>query len=182
MFGCGSYLKQSLKGKSMKKFFLFSVLFFLTANSVMSQNIEDLRSKIDERNKYYTKAILENDVEAMLGMYTDNILSLPSYQPMIRGIAAVRAISEEQQETGWKTIHFVLNTTDIIPAGNYVIEVGNYDMIMSPPDSDEEWPDNGKYITVWETLEDGTIKIRLETWNTDTNPWTNMDEEPMLEE
>ncbi len=182
MFGCGSYLKQSLKGKSMKKFFLLSVLFSLIATPVKSQNIEDIRLKIDERNKYYTKAILENDVEAMLGMYTDNILSLPSYQPMIRGMASVRAISEEQKETGWRTTHFVLNTTDIIPAGNYIIEVGNYDMIMSPPDSEEEWPDNGKYITVWEVQDDGSLKIRVETWNTDINPWVNMNEEPMLEE
>ncbi|MCJ7555061.1 MAG: hypothetical protein MUO34_14405, partial [Ignavibacteriaceae bacterium] len=62
----------------MKKFFLLSVLFSLITTPAKSQNIEEIRLKIDERNKYYTKAILENDVEAMLGMYTDNILSLPS--------------------------------------------------------------------------------------------------------
>jgi hypothetical protein len=54
-------------------------------------------------------------------------------------------------------------------------------MIMNPPDLKEEWPDNGKYITVWEVQDDGSLKIRVETWNTDINPWVNMNEEPMLE-
>jgi hypothetical protein len=37
-----------------------------------------------------------------------------------------------------------------------------------------EWADNGKYITIWEMQKDGSIKIKVETWNTDHNPWEEM--------
>jgi hypothetical protein len=39
-----------------------------------------------------------------------------------------------------------------------------------------EWPDNGKYITIWEIQKDGTPKIKVETWNTDNNPWAQMEQ------
>jgi hypothetical protein len=46
-------------------------------------------------------------------------------------------------------------------------------MKMSGPDV-PEWADNGKYITIWEMQKDGSIKIKVETWNTDHNPWEEM--------
>lgn len=170
------------KGGFMKKavFILFALMFFVEIS--VAQNIDELRSKIDEMNNIIVKAMIESDIETMLEIYSDNVLSLPSYQPMLRGIDEVRLISQLQIESGWRTTYFNLVATDILPAGNFIIEIGNYEMIMSPPDSDEEWPDNGKYITVWEIQKDGSLKIRIETWNTDTNPWEGMYEEPGFEE
>ena len=49
-------------------------------------------------------------------------------------------------------------------------------MKMSGPDV-PEWPDNGKYVTVYEIQKDGSLKVKIETWNTDTNPWAQMNEE-----
>jgi hypothetical protein len=39
-----------------------------------------------------------------------------------------------------------------------------------------EWADQGKYITIWEEQPDGSMKIKVETWNTDTNPWAQMEQ------
>jgi ketosteroid isomerase-like protein len=30
--------------------------------------------------------------------------------------------------------------------------------------------DTGKYLTLWEKQADGSLKIKVETWNTDKNP------------
>jgi hypothetical protein len=48
-------------------------------------------------------------------------------------------------------------------------------MKMSGPDV-PEWADYGKYITIWEEQKDGSMKIKVETWNTDTNPWAQMEQ------
>ena len=33
--------------------------------------------------------------------------------------------------------------------------------------------EEGKYLTVWEKQADGSLKVKLETWNSDTNPMAN---------
>ncbi len=35
---------------------------------------------------------------------------------------------------------------------------------------DMPWNDHGKYMTIWEMQDDGSLKVKVETWNTDVNP------------
>lgn len=165
----------------MKKLAGFFIAFLFISISLFAQDADKIKTKIEEQNKIYTKAMIDNDMETMLSMYTDDIISMPSYQPTVKGLAKVREISEMQAKSGWKTTHFVLNFTDVIIAGNLAIEIGNYDMKMSGPGV-PDWADNGKYITIWEVQEDESLKIKVESWNTDNNPWQEMqqaDEEEM---
>lgn len=156
----------------MKSKFAFSFLI-LFAGLTFSQTNEELAKKIEQLNKIYSEAMINNDTKTMMSLYTNDVLSLPSYQPMIRGIETLRNLSEQIENSEWKTTSFDMKTTDLIPAGNYIIEVGNYKMKMSNPEV-PEWNDEGKYITVWQKQEDGSLKIRVEMWNTDLNPWLEM--------
>ncbi|QQS36110.1 MAG: DUF4440 domain-containing protein [Ignavibacteriales bacterium] len=158
----------------MKK--LLFVFVVLCGSVLFAQSESEIRAKVDAMNKEFVKAMLADDMTTMLTFYTDDIISLPSYQGSVRGIEAVKKMGEEQQKMGWKTKSFNLNTTDIIIQGNLAIEIGNYDMDMSGPGVDS-WPDNGKYITVWEIQSDGSLKIKVEMWNTDNNPWAQMEQE-----
>ena len=160
----------------MKKYlFVFVVIFAF--NGALAQNLEELKSKVEQANKIFVDAMINSDFETMNSMYTENVISMPSYQPMIRGLNAIMEMGEMQKQSGWTTKNFALNMTDLIPAGSLTIEIGNYEIVMNMPGNAGEWSDNGKYITVWETQEDGSLKIRVETWNTDTNPWENQGEE-----
>ncbi len=159
----------------MNKLFPFVITFIIISSSIFAQDVDKVKAKIEEMNKVYTKAMIDNDVDKMLSMYTEDIISMPSYQPTVKGIAKVRELSEIQTKSGWKTTHFVLVITDIIVSGNLAIEIGNYDMKMAGPDV-PEWADYGKYITIWEEQKDGSMKIKVETWNTDTNPWAQMEQ------
>jgi ketosteroid isomerase-like protein len=159
----------------MKKLAGFFFLFLLISTTLFAQDVDKLRAKIEAMNKIFTQAMLDNDTEKLLSMYTNDIISMPSYQPTVKGITKVRELSEMQAKSGWKTTQFALNITDIILAGNLAIEIGNYTMKMSGP-SMPEWADNGKYMTIWEEQKDGSLKIKVETWNTDTNPWAQMEQ------
>jgi len=159
----------------MNKLFSFIVMLIIISSSIFAQDVDKVKAKIEEMNKVYTKAMIDNDIDKMLSMYTNDIISMPSYQPTVKGIDKVREISEMQAKSGWKTTHFVLSITDIIVQGNLAIEIGSYDMKMSGPDV-PEWADNGKYITIWEEQKDGSMKIKVETWNTNTNPWAQMEQ------
>ena len=159
----------------MNKLFSIFIILLVISSSIFAQDVDKVKAKIEEMNKAYTKAMIDNDIDKMLTMYTDDIISMPSYQPTIKGIAKVRELSEMQTKSGWKTNEFVLSITDIIVQGNLAIEIGNYNMKMSGPDV-PEWADYGKYITIWEEQKDGSMKIKVETWNTDTNPWAQMEQ------
>jgi len=159
----------------MNKLFSIFIILLVISSSIFAQDVDKVKAKIEEMNKAYTKAMIDNDIDKMLTMYTDDIISMPSYQPTIKGIAKVRELSEMQTKSGWKTNEFVLSITDIIVQGNLAIEIGNYNMKMSGPDV-PEWADQGKYITIWEEQKDGSMKIKVETWNTDTNPWAQMEQ------
>lgn len=156
----------------MKSKFALSFLI-LFAGLAFSQTNEELAKKIEQLNKIYSEAMINNDTKTMMSLYTDDVLSLPSYQPMIRGIETLRNLSEQIENSEWKTTSFDMKTSDLIPAGDYIIEVGNYKMKMSGPEV-PDWSDEGKYITVWQKQQDGNLKIRIEMWNTDLNPWLEM--------
>jgi len=159
----------------MNRLFSILIALIIISSSIFAQDVDKVKAKIEEMNKVYTKAMIDNDVEKMLSMYTEDIISMPSYQPTIKGIAKVKELSEMQAKSGWKTTEFILFITDIIVQGNLAIEIGNYNMKMSGPDV-PEWADYGKYITIWEEQKDGSMKIKVETWNTDTNPWAQMEQ------
>lgn len=158
------------------KFKMFFLLLLISSVVIKAQNVEEFAAQIEKLNKVYAKALIEKDTKTMMTLYTEDIISLPSYQPMIRGIETLQMLSEGAEKSEWKTTSFEFNTTDIIPAGNFVIEVGNYDMTMTAPGA-PELSDKGKYITIWKILETGDLRIKVEMWNSDLNPWMQMQQD-----
>ena len=159
----------------MNKLFSFFIVFSIISSPIFGQDMTKVKAEIEKLNNVFTQAMIDNDTEKMMTLYADDIISMPSYQPMVKGIAKVRELSEMQAGSGWKTTHFELKMTDVIVAGNLAIEVGTYDMKMTGPNV-PEWADYGKYITIWEIQKDGSMKMKIETWNTDTNPWEQMNQ------
>jgi len=76
-------------------------IVFVSA-TLLAQDVEKVKAMIKEQNEIYTKAMIDNDTEKMLSMYTDDVISMPSYQPTVKGIVKVRELSEMQAKSGWK--------------------------------------------------------------------------------
>jgi len=158
----------------MKKLLMVCLMLFTTSSVLYSQDDSDLKTKFNAMNKELAEMMIAGDHQGMIKWYTDDIISMPSYQPMIRGIDAAKKSGEMHEKSGVKTTAFVLETTDIIEAGGYMIEIGTYTITMQIPGMDMPWSDHGKYMNVWEVQDDGSYKIKADTWNTDTNPWMDM--------
>lgn len=136
-------------------------------------DIGKLKTQITEMNDIMTKSILENDPEASLKLFADDIISLPSYQPMMKGIDAIKENSKNQPEM--KMNSFSLTTTDVLVSGNFVVEIGTYDLVVEmPAEQGGDFPDKGKYLTLFQVQKDGSLLIKADTWNTDFNPWEMM--------
>ncbi len=151
---------------------LFAVLF--SAGTAYSQSNPEYKTKIGALNKEMAKNMLEGNFEKSLSMYTEDAISMPSYEPMHEGIAAIRKANEDMLKTGVKFNSFELVTLKVFVYGNMITEVGSYKMSMSMPGMDKPMDNHGKYLTVWEKQKDGSLKVKIETWNSDVNPMNMM--------
>ena len=160
----------------MKKLFLICVSILFIATQLYAQSEAELKAKFGEMNKKFAQMMVDGDHSGMLSLYEDDAISMPSYQPMIKGIDAMKKAQEMEHEMGTKITAFTLETTDVMEAGDYILEIGLYTISMEIPGMGPV-DDNGKYMNVWEKQDDGSMKIKADIWNTDNNPWMQMEGE-----
>jgi len=160
---------------------ILSLTFFIGCQQ--QHDIDKLKSEINIINDELTKAMLANDSDAALKFYTQDAISLPSYQPMIRGMEDLKADADKQKQMPLNMKSFSLTSTDVWVSGKFVVEIGTYNLIMEMPEMPGgEMKDKGKYLTVFEIQDDGSLLMKAETWNTDTNPWEEIMKHQMTAE
>ena len=157
----------------MKKALLLTCLMVVVlfrANVATSQSSADYKAKIEALDKKIVKDMLAGNNEELLSLYTPDAVSLPSYAPLEQGIEAIRKASEEMAKSGFKYTSFTLSPVSCTVNGNQVTEIGTYTMGGQEPNAQKPIEDHGKYLTIWEKQKDGSLKIKVETWNSDVNP------------
>jgi ketosteroid isomerase-like protein len=142
----------------------------LFALSAASQSNDELKDKIVKINQQMAKAMMEGNSQATLSFYTNDAVSLPNYGEMVKGIDAIKKSNEEMLSSGMKVNSMEFNTVMVNTYGNVVSEIGTYKMNATMPGMPNPIDDTGKYLTLWEKQPDGSLKIKVETWNTDKNP------------
>jgi ketosteroid isomerase-like protein len=150
------------------------IVVIFTANIAFSQSGMDYKSKIESLNKEMAKNMIAGNSEKLLSLYTDDAISMPSYQPMNQGIAAIRKASDDEAKTGVKYNSFTPTTLKVMANGNLITEIGTYNISVSMPKMDKPIEDHGKYLTIWEKQKDGSLKVKVEIWNSDVNPMSMM--------
>lgn len=159
----------------MKKLLTILFVLIVATSFVYSQDNAELKKKIQSINDEMAAMMISGDQETMWSYYSKDVISMPSYQPMIKGLDACIKSSEEMMASGMEIIAFKSTNTDMLVSGNFAIDIGTYEITMNIPEmGDMPYTDNGKYMTVWEKQDDGSLKVVAETWNTDKNPWMEM--------
>jgi len=151
------------------RIFSVLVLAFLLL-SAGAQSNDDLKSKIEQMNKEMAKAMVDGNVQAAAKFYANDAISMPNGGEMVKGIDAIKKSNQDMMSQGMKFKSAEFNTIQVNSYGNMVSEIGTYKMKMSMPGAPNDMEDAGKYLTLWEKQPDGTLKIKVETWNTNTNP------------
>jgi uncharacterized protein (TIGR02246 family) len=121
------------------------------------------------------QAMLEGNTDKSLSLYAPDAISMPSYGKMVEGIEAIKKANMEMMKTGSKITSFELTTLKVQTCNDMYTEIGTYKMSMTMAGMDAPMNDVGKYLTIWEKQKDGSLKIKVEIWNTDINPMEHMD-------
>jgi ketosteroid isomerase-like protein len=159
----------------MKKINVVIMMLLLSGLVVFGQqSARDYQNAIEDLNKEIVNAMISGNTEKSLSFFTDDVISMPNYGPMLQGIDEVRKANEDMGKSGVKIISFKPVITKVIPNGDQVTEIGTYKISMTLPGSDEPVEDHGKYLNIWERQSDGSLKIKVETWNSDSDPMEQM--------
>lgn len=158
----------------MKKLFVILFAFLFISSLVNAQNTAELKKKIQTMCDEYSQQMVSGDMSGLWAYYADDIISLPSYEPALRGLDAVKASYEKMKESGMKMTKFALTVTDVMQSGDLVVEIGTYTLTMGGGGMEMPWDDHGKYMNLWTMQSDGSMKLKVETWNSDVNPWEEM--------
>ncbi|MGE5679462.1 MAG: hypothetical protein ACM34K_01145, partial [Bacillota bacterium] len=59
------------------------------------------------------------------------------------------------------------STTDVLGQNDMFVEIGTYKMTMQMKNSSKPVEDEGKYVTVWRMMPDGSLKVVVDAFNTD---------------
>ncbi|GJQ61469.1 MAG: hypothetical protein SCALA702_05220 [Melioribacteraceae bacterium] len=152
---------------------LTAVLVLFLSVSLFAQS--DLEKFVQKTQDTFKKAMETNQGELVLELYANDAISMPSYEPMIKGMDALKKKVEMDKQMPMKILSFEMKVIEIAESGEYGYEIGTYTMSMEMPGMDKPWDDKGKYITIYKKY-DGKWKIQYDTWNTDVNPWMQMDQ------
>ena len=158
-----------MKKSIFKSFVALLVLLFVGVYA-FSQSDEQLKQKIESINKEMAKNMIEGNYEAGLKNYASDAISLPNNSKMVQGIDAIKQSNQAMMQSGAKFKTFETKIMQVKSCGNQITEIGTYNMSMTIPGMATDYVDNGKYMTVWEKQPDGSLKIKMEMWNTDVNP------------
>jgi ketosteroid isomerase-like protein len=115
------------------------------------------RAELEAFNGRFAAALAGQDLEGVLGFYTEDARLLFHGLPMIEGGAALEAFwREELRRPG--SIRF--ESVEIFEAASLVVDVGRYRSAQGA----------GKYVVVYRRQPDGSLKIAVDTATADAPP------------
>ena len=116
-----------------------------------------------------TLAVSARDVERVIGFYASDATLLPTAKPLIAGRDAIRA--------EWVELFAIPsfnNTTRLIQVevaqgGEMAFTRGSYETLLTGQDG-KPVTEVGKWVTIWRKQADGSWRIVVDIYNTDTPP------------
>jgi ketosteroid isomerase-like protein len=146
--------------------------FLCITNQVFTQqDIRELKNQVREISDITMQANIDCDAETLFAYYTDDVVSMPNYGPIIKGKNSLIEEYNKTREAGLIVHSMSSFILEIYDCGNIVLETGTYGISLTLPDMAFPVSDTGKYMTLYEKQTDGSLKIKAEIWNTDMNPW-----------
>lgn len=130
-------------------------------------NLDQAKSKIKEINGKWENYLKDGNQQALLDLYADDAYLLAPNSKTIKGKDAIKEHYSTESSDVQKFTDVKFSTTDVLGQNDMFVEIGTYKMTMQMKNSSKPVEDEGKYVTVWRMMPDGSLKVVVDAFNTD---------------
>jgi uncharacterized protein (TIGR02246 family) len=127
-------------------------------------NTEADRAAIDRGHEAFLAGMRANDCNALLPLLTEDVVFAPPNTPTASGLDGVRQWCEPIFKQV-KTTAVTVSDRDVVLAGDWAIEHGNFDWTVAPIAGGPEQREQGRFVAVYRRQPDGTWKLTRDIWN-----------------
>jgi uncharacterized protein (TIGR02246 family) len=124
-------------------------------------------AEVHDVAKAFYDGVTNRDAAALAGLYDEDGRFLPPNMEPCEGRAAIQAAMQTLLDMGAKSLE--IEPIDVTEAGDLTVEYGRYTLGLEPPGGGPT-TDVGKYIVVHEAQPDGSTKIVLDCFNSNSPP------------
>ena len=128
-------------------------------------DMAQVQQAIEEANIKFGEAVRLGDAAALAGLYTEDAKLLPPNSEMIQGREGIETFWGGGLQMGIQDV--ILTTVEVLGMGDVVCEIGTYDLTIQPEGMDAI-KDIGKYVVIWKKTADGSWKLHVDIWNTNS--------------
>lgn len=129
---------------------------------------EGFKKTVDAYNVAYSEFLTTGNAAPLVKSFADNAIEMPPSMEPIRGKEAIEKWMNQMSQSGMKVTSCKFTISDFGVGGTIGYQYGLYDMTIEAPGMGV-MNDKGIYVSIWEQHEDGSWKVRAETWNS-SNP------------
>jgi ketosteroid isomerase-like protein len=126
----------------------------------------DFTAGIRDAESARMKAASAKDLEAFVAFYSDDASILSPNEPIITGKQPIKDGLKPMLADPQFTLTLLPTKVEVSKSGDLAFTQGPYKMTFSDVRGNK-FEDEGKYLTVWRKLPDGTWKIVEDTMNSD---------------
>ncbi|HJU74136.1 MAG TPA: SgcJ/EcaC family oxidoreductase [Gemmatimonadaceae bacterium] len=121
-------------------------------------DVAALRDTIQAREREWSAAFQAGDPAAVAALYTDDAAQVQPVGEWVRGREAITASMKKQLDT-LNVITREDITEEVIPAGDYVVEVGHYSYTATSKPGNKPVSGAGRYMVLWRKDSDGQWRL-----------------------
>jgi len=153
------------------KYFISFAIVLLTISIVVGcstkvTSLSEARKSILEQNTKRVTALRENDIDALLGLYTEDATLLPPNDTVKKGRQEIKSFYELMPRAG-RIVDASIVSNTISGTGDTFYEIGEYHFNIRSFENDATHMATMKYLTIWKYQSDGSLRMFAECWNSD---------------
>jgi uncharacterized protein (TIGR02246 family) len=125
----------------------------------------DFRGAIEKTISSWERAANAKDAAAVANLYTEDATLLPPGSPAIKGRKNIQQYWEGFFKAGASDAK--LRVMDVASVGDMAYEIGAFEANLPTPQGGTA-RSQGKYVVIWKRQSDGSIKLHVDIFNTNT--------------
>ncbi|MDP4176496.1 MAG: DUF4440 domain-containing protein [Bacteroidota bacterium] len=147
--------------------FSFSCYIYAQDDSLHNMTTDQAKEKIKQINQKWADYMISGNYQAVADFYADEAVVLPNNSKIIRGKDAIKKHLEDENKDTQKFTTVDFKTVDVLGSNNLFVEIGTYKIGLQKKTMNKPVLDEGKYVTVYKLMPDGSLKVVVDTDNTD---------------